>query len=75
MITAFFLFLLLTVVVVVALVSGVAVLALRLTFAVVRLVFQILLLPLAVLGFRRDRWRREPWRRGYWRRDWRRGAW
>jgi ABC-type transport system involved in Fe-S cluster assembly fused permease/ATPase subunit len=72
MITAFVLFLLVVIVLAVGLVSGVAVLALRLTFSVVRLVFQILFLPFALIGrSRRDPWRRERWRR----REWRRGAW
>ncbi len=77
MITAFVLFVLLLIGVAVALVSGVALLAVRLAFAVVGLAFRILFLPLAVFGLlggrraRHDVWRHDRWSRGYWRR----GAW
>jgi hypothetical protein len=67
MITAFVLLLLFVVVLLFALASGVALLALRLTFLTVRLVFQILALPLTLLGgFRRHRLRRRVWRHGVW---------
>ncbi len=76
MITALVLLVLLAVVVGVALVSGVALLALGLVAAVVRLVFRILFLPLTLLGIgRHERWRQRQWRREWRRAHWRRNAW
>jgi hypothetical protein len=62
MITAFLLFLLFIIVLVVALATGAIFIALRLAMLVVRLVFQILALPfLALGGFRRPSWRGRRW--------------